>query len=198
MLLELPAELRDEIWKLCLKFDDVDDELAALQKPKHCTGVIIHRSGRCYGKRLPVPPLLQTCRQLRHDTAAVWFKINRFFISVDNMDARLLHQWMEFCRSVMPTAKKLVKGSDHCPEIHVWNARTSIGRFSWPNLVQWCKWVHEGKLEPLPIEDTAIQRSESLAKGAHLIASYHRGRPWTDCMVSLCGMALALCDILHE
>jgi hypothetical protein len=175
--------LREEIFTLCLKSDESGIELDEELVPGYFQGVFIRDDNR-----IPIPALLHTCRQIRGEAAAVWFKINRFLIYIWELDATLLHEWTEFCSKLRPAPRKRVYGSAHYPIMRIFSVRD---QYKWANVVQWCQWVHEGKLEPPP-RDKLSGEEGRLVAGALGIAKNHRGRPWSECEESIACLRLVL------
>lgn len=62
--------------------------------------------------------------------------------------------------------------------------------YKWANLMHWCKWIQQGKLE-LP-DDYEHTEAGFMSKGAHKIAYNHRGRSWEECESSLDGLWIVL------
>ncbi|KAK4504138.1 hypothetical protein PRZ48_005054 [Zasmidium cellare] len=182
--LNLPPELREEIYKLCLEGLEYDIGVDKDDQPIFFTGVVINELA---DNPPPLPALLHTCRLVRAEAVPLWLKLNSFCFCVNDLNAQLLYQWMEFCHGLLPPPDKPEYGSAYRPMIQIFSTN---GTYIWENVSQWCKWVHEGKLEP-PSEPPYYQ-GQHLIAGALKIAFVHRGRPWEDCEGSLDGLRLAL------
>jgi hypothetical protein len=162
-LLELPAELRDRIYRYSLPTKEKIDITT----------------------RFELPALLQSCRQIRSETIKMWYKKNKFLITITDCDA-----------------SRLVASRRHCVMvIGAVNIDTRLrGLPDWDNLMEWCHNTHAGDSDnknlrpggghgPMSFEaylvvDTVLE-----------IASKHSSLSWKQCketLQALRGMAYSL------
>ena len=128
-----------------------------------------------------MPPLLQTCQQIRCEGMKFWLQSeDAWALGIEDGDATHLLYWTElvarYSTDVPGDAKRRVAEGTY-----VW----IHGDIGVSNLTQWCQWIYEGKLELFTGVD--VQRAgmhsveDSVVEAAHKIVDRFKGKPWEEC-----------------
>ncbi|KAK4613692.1 hypothetical protein CLAFUW4_09170 [Fulvia fulva] len=118
-LLELPAELRNRIYRYSLLED-------------RQSGIDI------YPQTFAQPPLIRTCNQIRAEASSIYYSENTFYVDAPDFDHRLLAAFYTQIQYV------LKHGVYIGARIHVDNRDAT----SWSNLVAYIKTYFDGKPLP--------------------------------------------------
>lgn len=156
-LLELPAELRNDIYRLALVQDsDID---------------VNHT-------RFAKPALLSTCKQIRHEACKIFYAENDSRIHVPDYDCSALCKWNDL---------QLELNADDQAEAVVKNlGRLHITGASWPNLMTWLQRTHAGQLLLGPAPPAILVAVGVLSQVMHLIGFMgivtrrSRDLPWSE------------------
>jgi hypothetical protein len=119
---------------------------------------------------LRVPPLLQTCRQVRAEALNLWGVQNSFFVQIVDHDIKLLAR---FCRIVLAHM-------DTSPCI----TYDFVGRSDWANLMGFCKGVFGGELWPVFAGVDASNEAFVVSAATRLAAS-NAHQSWKKCWEGL-------------
>ncbi|KAK5111964.1 hypothetical protein LTR85_011711 [Meristemomyces frigidus] len=109
-LLALPAELRSRIWEYAVVAPYVIDIVVGETRP---------------------PPLVALCRQVRKETASMWYDSNIFACEVHDCDGTVAIAWARHM-------KKYDKGDEERPFYHWYS-----GQANWPNMMVWAKELYD-------------------------------------------------------
>lgn len=115
-LLNLPAELRNSIYRLCLTGEEPTTATSSFR----------------------VPPLLQANHQIRHEAASIYFLENIFFVHFEDFDPALGEAFRDH-----PFAKQYARAMVRSGKLWaiVWPPR-----MNWANLLHWLKGYHDFEL----------------------------------------------------
>ncbi|CAK3766517.1 Hypothetical predicted protein [Lecanosticta acicola] len=128
-------------------------------------------------KKLKQPGLLTTCTQIRAEARMMWYSQNDFVIIVQDCNANLLQRWLQHVSALPDTFEFSL-------------AIIPKGRYDWHNLLDWCKMVHERKIEnPFFTEEddsrlknwVADDRYDSIISQVTNIAHDCRDISWQRC-----------------
>ena len=159
--MSLPAELRTTIYEHCLR-----DEREVHIEPN-----------------LKQPALLWTCRRIRDEALAIWYRINSFAAYIDGCNARLLGAFSRHLTAIESDGDNEVK-------IFIY----IFGKKDWAMVLEWCKDIWRD-------ESTTLNKSDdcndmhSVVAAAHDIVLKHRGDTWKACEESLENLRFVVCKL---
>jgi hypothetical protein len=162
-LLSLPAELRNAIYEYALvEKNDVE-----------------------INSDLKIPGLLQTSRQIRHESAKIWMLQNNFVACIYDCDATFLKRFYSVGGMLGDTRRDFSLGL----VLH--------GERSWTNLMDWCEALHKGGSWCLQMDEGAAYHTdwteiEAVVAAAHELCITCRKLPWKQCEKALSGLRYAV------
>lgn len=169
-LLELPRELRDEIYKMCLPDETDDYDMEVMSRRVDW---------------MTMPALLQTCQQIRSEGLKIGLFLNNegWSLKITDCNAASLLYWTELVATYFPEhtspKKRYVPGELRLGEPYIW----LWGDMDIENLRQWCCWVHEGRLQMIEEPHYGMSCGErSAITAAQKIAVQFMDKPWEDCV----------------
>ena len=156
-LLRLPAELRDEIYRLAapLKYHEVFRSRLSPYRPR--------QRARVFTTDMPPPEepaLLYVNRQVRQEASAVYYKKNRFTFMIEDLNARTYIKW---CKASPARRKANVAFTFHYddrfdPETHrkrnpggKGEVRIPLAWQLWPHLLYWLEQYYHRECLGIPI-----------------------------------------------
>lgn len=136
-LQKLPAELRNEIYRLVLVENSDDHPVQNLS--------------RLYDNASPTldPPLLKTCRQIREETSTIFWQENMFFIEILNCDVSGLIRWLNMAQSHKNAPLTiLLRFKTHYANL-LGSGRSGRWANPWDNLLLWVQAYLQGRCHRL-------------------------------------------------
>ncbi|KAF2160412.1 hypothetical protein M409DRAFT_29258 [Zasmidium cellare ATCC 36951] len=128
-LLKLPAELRIEIYSLCL----ISPNRVNLNKPYISFSQRRHPNRGGQLLKVHPPALFRVCRQTRCETIPIYFRKNKFRVFALNYDVKPYARFLRYQR-VYGRPEDLVL--------------TYVGQPNWANLVKWLEMVYLKRCAP--------------------------------------------------
>ncbi|KAK4503840.1 hypothetical protein PRZ48_004755 [Zasmidium cellare] len=160
--LDLPAELRNDIYELALVND---------------TRIVVTRY-------LKEPNLLLTTHQIRAEARKIWYLRNTFILSIRDCDASVANAFQRHIQQF-----EVRKGGVKETGVKV---RFAIsGRKRWANLVKWCHEIHQHRLQFIA-QKPDLDRMESVVAAAHGIVQACGDSGWERCLAALNAMRAAI------
>ncbi|KAF2169950.1 hypothetical protein M409DRAFT_19565 [Zasmidium cellare ATCC 36951] len=146
----LSAELRNRIYEEVLIQDDAIT-IDAFLKP---------------------PTLPQTCRQIRNESAGIFYLRNTIFTRIIDLDASLYGAFYRLAQKY--------EDDDSCVEVLL----SKSGKRHWGNLMEWAREIHGGRSrgEGYDVEHDSV--SAVVAVVTEMVAAY-AGMPWEKCEKAL-------------
>lgn len=155
-LLQLPAELRNLIWRY------------AVVKSYPIT---VNSDG------FRAPTLFAICKQTRNETVTLFFAKNVFQVIIGDYDIRAYAKWENTIYAIFSDSRDLARRITRKSKLH----GTQVP--NWFNLVLWTKMAYEGSVKrrmPRP-SDMREERLEFLVIGAMFTRVERMGsKPWAD------------------
>lgn len=138
------------------------------------------------------PALLAVCRQVRSEAKKLYFWSNNVIFIAYEYDASLLLKWCDGVEAIIGDRLRAMRAG-----IQLRSARGPLLGFK--NLLQWCKWVHEGRTfaQSLPNWWLRAERDEALLAAATEITRDCRRLRWYTCWRILCTLCIA-CHALNK
>ncbi|WPB02075.1 uncharacterized protein RHO25_006709 [Cercospora beticola] len=163
-LLQLPAELRNRIYRLVLHTAGEEDRIIVTE----------------FGHERPA--LLQTCKKIRNEALKIYYYENSFRIDMNSYDSALLARFTRKLRD-LGLETHSAKPAKEYVECYL---RYGDREPNWANLLQWMKFVHSGLVPP-----RKLTPAERWASGRHstvriVISSMNNmvrclaDRPWEE------------------
>ena len=148
-LFQLPAELRNQIYEYALK----EDHEIRIEDSKP-------------------PEWINTCKQFRHETLKMYYRVNTFYANIDHLDARKLVRWYTHVAAIFPDP--------------MYTACLSSSH-NWENLIEWCKEVWRGAIPGLswPVFGAGAAGTCTVVVAAHNIADDYGDLSWERCLWAL-------------
>ncbi|KAF7194813.1 hypothetical protein HII31_03834 [Pseudocercospora fuligena] len=143
--LEMPAELRNEIYRMVLPTQTV--RWFDPSRP-HKDPINVRREDRI---RFSEPAVLQVNRQMREEAWSIYYKQNQFIFNMWAMDARTLVKWCQV--SPRRSMANIVLSFDG-RYVEMW---TYARQWWWPALLFWLEQFYYGKCVGLSPRDTGYQ-----------------------------------------
>lgn len=154
-LLNLPAEIRNEIYKL----------------------VVVNPSPILVERTLKPPRLTQVCRQIRLETVGIWLRDNKFRLEMWDCDANLTLKWNDLETS-MQDSVRVPRDRQRCTDVSVMQ-----GGPNYLNLKAWLhgRWRRGHEAVPLiQFPPNGTHASKIFFKLAHSLVGCYSDREWVE------------------
>lgn len=161
MILELPAELRNRIYRDCLVEERPIKLFERSSEPRR-HGV--------------APALLRTCSQIRSEAIEIYYLENRFEAVVEDCDVGEIEVWIDSCISPL--------GEDVAMKLRLVLYALVPNNRPWTNLMSWCRAIYDGVFYLVRFElefcYDVNQAEEGVITTAVDMAKVARDLPWTE------------------
>lgn len=171
-LLELPPELRNDVYRLVL-----------------CNGNPVSVTAT----NLPEPPLLAVCKQIRDEAVQIYYSENTFHIEDEDYECTALQLWTRRVSSLRPM--------DDCDAQERYKhtlQRVLNLQPNWPNLSKWLRLFYQreiighGPPQHLPND---VELDMRVVGGIFAMVEGMRGQPWSAVEKNLEAQHNILCAI---